>query len=114
MALNVMELFHSLSNLTLIGLAVYDEHEGVVILDLLHGGLSGQWIFDNSVFIELILAVKRLNAILWSTRKLQSIRSVEGSGRSRLDRAHVLALRVGLRGRLCFRFPHCGIDSNLL
>lgn len=38
----------------LVGLNVADEHQSVVVLNLLHGGLSGQRVLDDGVSIHLI------------------------------------------------------------
>ena len=44
----------------LVGLEVTDEEEGVVVLNLLHGGLGGQGVLDDLEFVEFLLASDRL------------------------------------------------------
>ena len=41
--LNIIQFLHRVLNLPLVRLEVGDENEGVVLLDLLHRGLSVQW-----------------------------------------------------------------------
>ena len=51
---DVIQLLDSSLDLVLVGLDVTDEHQCVVVLDLLHGGLSGQGVLDYGVSIHLI------------------------------------------------------------
>ena len=51
---DVVELLDSSLDLVLVGLDVTNEDQGVVVLNLLHGGLSGQRVLDYGVSIHLI------------------------------------------------------------
>ena len=48
---DIVQLLDSGLDLVLVGLDVADEDEGVVVLDLLHGGLGGQGVLDDVVGI---------------------------------------------------------------
>eukprot|EP00639_Heterosigma_akashiwo_P001132 CAMPEP_0194566752 /NCGR_PEP_ID=MMETSP0292-20121207/5503_1 /TAXON_ID=39354 /ORGANISM="Heterosigma akashiwo, Strain CCMP2393" /LENGTH=112 /DNA_ID=CAMNT_0039416387 /DNA_START=783 /DNA_END=1118 /DNA_ORIENTATION=- len=53
-ALDLVQLAHGLLDLALVGGDVHNEDEGVVVLNLLHGGLSGQWVLDGAVLVHLL------------------------------------------------------------
>merc|ERR1719213_1386841 len=61
----------------LVGLNVADEHQSVVVLDLLHGRLSGQRVLDDGVSIHLIPLGGRLPGVLGVPWELKSLGSVE-------------------------------------
>jgi hypothetical protein len=65
--------------LSLVGLDINNEDEGVVLLNLLHGALGVQWVDDDLVLVEAGLGVDRLARVLRSTGELKGLRSVEGS-----------------------------------
>ena len=48
---DIVQLLDGGLDLVLVGLDVADEDEGVVVLDLLHGGLGGQGVLDDVVGI---------------------------------------------------------------
>ena len=49
---DVVQLPQCLLNLHLVGLDVADEHERVVLLDLLHGRLSVEWVDEHFVCVQ--------------------------------------------------------------
>lgn len=51
--LDVVELVDGVLDLVLVGVVADDEDKGVVLLDLLHGGLSGQWVLDDAEVVHL-------------------------------------------------------------
>ena len=55
--LDVIYLADGLLNLSLVGGDVDNEHQSVVLLNLLHGGLGGQGVLDH---VELLGALHRL------------------------------------------------------
>ena len=61
---DVVQLLDSRLDLVLVGLDVADEDQGVVVLDLLHGRLSGQRVLDDGVSIHLIPLGGRLPGVL--------------------------------------------------
>lgn len=63
----------------LVGLDVDNEDKGVVLLDLLHGRLSVEWVNDDLVLIKTRLAGDRLSDDLGSTGQLKGLGAVEGS-----------------------------------
>ena len=55
-----------------------DEHEGVAILNGLNGGLTGQWVLDNSVLIESNHWLNSFQDVLWRSLLLEASWSLEG------------------------------------
>lgn len=53
---DIVQLLDGRLDLRLVGSQVSDEHKSVVVFDLLHGRLSGQWIFNDR---ELIQSLKK-------------------------------------------------------
>ena len=51
LALNLVHLGHGVLNLAFVRFEVDDEDKSVVVLDLLHGRLGGERVFDDTVFI---------------------------------------------------------------
>lgn len=49
---NVVQLLDGVFDLVLVGLDVYDEHQRVVVLNLLHGRLCGQGELDDGVVVQ--------------------------------------------------------------
>ena len=58
-------------------LNVADEDEGVVVLNLLHGGLSGEGMLDDVVGIHAVPARGGLARVLWGPNRPEGLRSVE-------------------------------------
>ncbi len=50
---DVVERLHRGANLALVGQNIDNECEGVVLLNQLHGRFRGQWVADDTVFVEL-------------------------------------------------------------
>merc|ERR1711911_563456 len=70
-------LLHSLLDLGLVGLEVDDEDEGVVIFNLLHGGLSRQRIANDGISVHAISVGRALLGELWSPFESQGLRTTE-------------------------------------
>lgn len=64
--------------MSLVGLGVNDENQGVVLLDLLHGTLSVERVDDDLVLIETRLVGNRLSEVFGLAGELKGLRSVEG------------------------------------
>jgi hypothetical protein len=79
--------------LSLVGLDIDDEDEGVVLLDLLHGTLSVEWVNDNLVLIETWLMWDGATRVLWSTGQLKSLWLMEGSRQADLANLKGVGLR---------------------
>jgi len=94
--LNVVHLLHGLLDLLLVRAHVHDEHQRVVVLNLLHGGLRGERVFEHLVVVELAAAGRTQARVLGRPRALQRLRAMERHGRSHL----APQLLHGLRGSL--------------
>jgi hypothetical protein len=75
---DVIELLQSLLDLSLVGLDIDDEYQGVVLLDFLHGTLGVERVLDDLVLIEARLVGDGLSWVLWLARKLEGLGAVEG------------------------------------
>jgi len=64
----------------LVGAEVGNEHEGVVVLDLLHGGLRVHGVLNDGELVELGLVGHRLPGVLGVTGEAQGLGEVEGDG----------------------------------
>ncbi len=76
-AVNVVELLQSLLDLPLVRRNIDDEHERVILLDLLHGALGVQRVHDDFVVIQAGLMVDGLARVFGRPRQLQRLRSME-------------------------------------
>jgi hypothetical protein len=77
---NVVELLKSLLDLALVGLDVDNEDEGVVLLDLLHGGLGVQGVQNNTVEVQSGTVGNGNAGVLGGPRELEGLGAVEGRG----------------------------------
>lgn len=93
-SVNVVKLLESLLDLSLVGLDVDNEDEGVVLLDLLHGRLSVERVNDDLVLIETGLMWDRLAWELWCTGELEGLWLVEGGAVADLADLLVVNLHV--------------------
>ena len=84
--LNIVLLLDSGSNFLLVSSGVDDEHEGVVVLNLLHGRLGGEWPLEDTVVIQEWGAWGALSWVLGVPSSLQSLWSVESHGHACLLR----------------------------
>lgn len=75
--INLIHLLNGGSDLTLVGLEINDKGEGVVLLDLLHGGLSAEWVLEDGILIELVAAWECLALELRVALKAESLRAEE-------------------------------------
>jgi len=88
----VVEGLHGVLDLTLVGLDVDDEDKSLLVLDLLHGGLRGERILDDSKLVHLRQALfsregmHSLSDILRLAYKLLGLGLVESHILAGLDR----------------------------
>ena len=75
---NIVQLLQSSLDLTLVGLDIDDEDEGVVLLDLLHGALGVKRVEDDLGSVELGLTGDGDAGVLGRPRELQGLGAVEG------------------------------------
>lgn len=75
---NIVKLLKSLLDLTLVGLDVDNEDEGVVLLDLLHRTLGVERVDDDLVLIETGRMRNALAWVLWRAREDKGLWAVEG------------------------------------
>ena len=78
-------------DLLLIGTQVHDEHQCVVVLDLLHGRLSGEWVLYDAIVVQLGPAGNALARVLGAPLAL------EGLGPVKVDGGAHLGLDFGVR-----------------
>jgi len=81
---DLVKLLHRLFNLGLVGLKIDDEDEGVVVLDLLHGGFGGERITDDGVGVHAIAVRRRILGELGRPFESQSLGATELDGSSDL------------------------------
>jgi hypothetical protein len=99
--LDVVQLLDGLLDLPLVALQVDDEHQSVVLLNLLHGGLGVQGVLDGPELVHPGQVVDRLSRVLGSTGESEGLGSVERDRSSDLaDRGRVGSLEGGLLGGL--------------
>ena len=78
-AVNVVLLLEGVLDLPLVGPGSDDEDKGVVLLDLLHGGLGVERVEEDLVLVDgEALRWDRLAGVLWRARQLESLWAVEG------------------------------------
>ena len=77
--LNIIKLVDSLLDLPLVGLNINnkDEGVGVVFLNLLHGGFSGQGVLDNTELVEFVGVRDGSTGILGVTSEPEGLRLAE-------------------------------------
>lgn len=75
---DIIELLQGLLDLSLVGLDVDDEYQGVVLLNLLHGTLSVEGVLNDLVLIKTRLVRNRLSWVFWLAGELEGLGSVEG------------------------------------
>jgi hypothetical protein len=99
--LDVVQLLDGLLDLPLVALQVDDEHQRVVLLNLLHGGLSVQGVLDGPELVHPGQVVDRLSRVPGGTGESEGLGSVERDRGSDLaDRGRVGSLKGGLLGGL--------------
>jgi hypothetical protein len=98
-AVNIVELLDSILDLSLVGLDVDNENQGVVLLNLLHGALGVKWVDDALELVEAVWVWDGLAWVLWLTGKLEGLWAVErGRGEDSLVDLSLHALESGLAG----------------
>lgn len=76
---HIVLLLEGLLDLPLVGPGGDDEDKGVVLLDLLHGGLGVERVQEDLVLVDgEALRWDRLARVLWRARQLKSLWAVEG------------------------------------
>jgi hypothetical protein len=96
-SVNIIKLLDGILDLSLVGLDINEEDEGVIILELLHGSLSVKGLTNDAVLVHARSVGDGLAAVLGSTSKLESLGQVEGGGSADL----ALSLALGtLKGSL--------------
>lgn len=78
--LDVVQLLHGVANVMLVGAEVSNENEGVVVLNLLHGSLSGQGVLDDGELVKLGPVGHGLPGVLGLTGEFEGLGAVEGDG----------------------------------
>lgn len=70
--------------MSLVGLDVYNEYQGVVLLNLLHGTLGVERVLDDLVLVETRLVRNGLSWVFWLAGELEGLGSVEGGRKADL------------------------------
>lgn len=100
-SLDVVQLLDGLLDLPLVALQVDDEHQRVVLLDLLHGGLGVQGVLDGPELVHPRQVVDRFTRVSRGSGQGEGLGSVERDRGSDLaDRGRVGTLQGGLLGGL--------------
>lgn len=76
-AVHIVKLLERSLDLTLVGLDIHDEHQGVVLLNLLHRRFGVERVDDDLVVVETGLMGNTLARILGCAGELQSLGTVE-------------------------------------
>ena len=77
---DVVQLLEGHLDLALVCLHIDDEHQGVVLLSLLHGTLGVQGVEDDLAGVETGAMRNRLAGVLGRPRELKGLGAVEGGG----------------------------------
>jgi hypothetical protein len=93
--IDIIKLLQGILNLSLVGQSVNNEHQSVVLLDLLHGALSVERVDDDLVGIETRLRNDRLPGVFWFPGELEGLGLVEG--RREADLANLVRVDLNLR-----------------
>jgi len=80
--IDLVKLLHRLLDLRLVGLKIDDEDEGVVVLDLLHGGFGGERVADDRIGVHAISVRCTILGELGRSLEPQSLRATELDGSS--------------------------------
>ena len=76
--LNLIKFSTSFLDHFLIGFLVNDENKSVAVFDGLDGGLTRQWVLDNSILIESNDWLNSFQDVLWRSLLLEASWSLEG------------------------------------
>lgn len=82
---HVVELLQRLLDLPLVRSDIHDEHQCVVLLNLLHRALGVEGMDDDLASIETWLLDNRFTWIFWCTREGEGLWSVEGRAKTDLS-----------------------------
>jgi len=75
--IDIIQLLDRLLDLVLVGLDIHNEHQSIVLLDLLHCALRVEGKSDDSEMVESGLRVDCFALVFGSAREFQGLRSVE-------------------------------------
>ena len=97
-SVHIVHLLQGLLNLVLVGLAVHNEHQGVHLLNLLHGALSVEREKKNLVGVSARQVGSALARVFRVARKTEGLRAVERSRGAHLT--HTQLTRAALLDNL--------------
>ena len=72
-SINVIELLHWCFDLRLVCSHIHDEDQSIVVLNLLHGRLSGQGVLDDGIVVQLVGPGGRFPRIFGISCKLERL-----------------------------------------
>ena len=78
--LDFVECLASLLDHFLASSLVHDEYKSVVVLNCLDGGLTAQWVLDNSELVEGVVNLDGLDHDLWDSLLDSGLWSMESRG----------------------------------
>mmetsp|Transcript_108 Transcript_108/g.302 ORF Transcript_108/g.302 Transcript_108/m.302 type:complete len:200 (-) Transcript_108:163-762(-) len=115
--LDLVHAADSLRDLPLVRARVNNEDEGVVVLDLLHGRLSGERVLQDGVLVELVDPGDGAARVLGVAEQTQGLRPVELGLEADLDgllQVRALGERLGrlLRSLLSLTLPRRGRECG--
>ena len=75
--LHVVHALHGISNVVLVGADINDEHEGVLVADLLDGRLGGKRVLEDTELVHLVHLPDRNTLNLGLTGKTEGVGTTE-------------------------------------
>lgn len=81
---NLVQLLNGSLDLVLVGLDAHLQNQGVTVLNLLDGGLRGNWRLDDLVSVQSGVVWDGLSGVSWGSGQLQGLWQSEGSVGSNL------------------------------
>lgn len=100
-SIHIVQLLHSVFNLTLIRLQVHNEHKGIILLNLLHRALRVERVNDGPEGVHSRCMGNGFTRVLGITRESEGLGAVEGYARSdTTSSAPVCALQSSFFGGL--------------
>lgn len=80
-----VQFLNSSLDLVLVGLDGNLQNQGVTVLNLLDGGLRGNWRLDDLVSVQSVVVWNRLSGVSWGSSQLQGLWQSEGGRGSDLN-----------------------------
>jgi hypothetical protein len=96
-SIDIVKLLQCLLDLSLVCLDINDEHQSVVLLNLLHGALRVERVDDDFVLIEARLMRNGLSWVFGRTGELEGLGLVEGCRKT--DLANLVRVRLAVLAR---------------